>query len=230
MIHIEPFFLTISTTTFSQLAKLYGRLSMSDKNEMKMIADCHGVTEVNLTTALGFCSMTSSIESLERLERAHELVTSLSVEVFPGAMQTDQNIGSWREALENEMNLKHSEGYHKTVGSKYLVGSRAAPCCNSKYLTDAKTQHRLIDQLFLVPKCVRLSRVSENSHEQLTKILRAVPERSSDEMEEIVGEDFVEWGEGNISEFQRKKAKGIMSSDFPTIREKDEMHQTMMEI
>ena len=196
MIHIEPFFLTISTTTFSQLAKLYGRLSMSDKNEMMLISDCHGVTEMNLTTALGFCSMTSSIESLERLERAHELVTSLSVEVFPGAMQMDQKIGSWREALENEMNLKHSEGYHKTVGSKYLVGSRAAPYCNSKYLThlvvtDAKTQHRLIDQLFLVPKCVRLSRVSGNSHEQLTKILRAVPERSSDEMEEIVGEDFV---------------------------------------
>ena len=50
---------------------------MLDKNEMELIADCHGVTEVNLTTALGFCSMTSSIQSLERLERAHEEVTSL---------------------------------------------------------------------------------------------------------------------------------------------------------
>ena len=29
--------------------------------------------------------MTSSIEPLGRLERANELVTSLSVEVFPGA-------------------------------------------------------------------------------------------------------------------------------------------------
>ena len=65
---------------------------MSDNNEMELIADCHGVTEVNLTTALGFCSMTSSIESLERLERAHELVTSLSVEVFSGALQTKQKI------------------------------------------------------------------------------------------------------------------------------------------
>ena len=45
--------------------------------------------EVNLITALGFCSLTSSIESPERLERAHELVTSLSVEVFPGALQTE---------------------------------------------------------------------------------------------------------------------------------------------
>ena len=62
-----------------QLAQLYGRLNMLDKSGMELIADCHGITEVNLITALGFCSMTSSIESLERLERAHGLVTSLSV-------------------------------------------------------------------------------------------------------------------------------------------------------
>ena len=35
---------------------------MSDKSEMELIADCHGVTEVNLIAALGFYSMTSSIE------------------------------------------------------------------------------------------------------------------------------------------------------------------------
>ena len=97
--------------------------------------DCHGVTEVNLTTALGFCSMVSSIESLERLQRAHALVTSLSVEMFPGALQTEQKIGSWREALENE----------------------------SLVVVDARMQRRPIDQLFLVPKCVRLSRVSEKT-------------------------------------------------------------------
>ena len=78
-----------------QLAQLYGRLSMSDKSGMELIADCHAVTEINLITVLGFCSMTSSIVSLERLERAHELVTSLSVGVFPGATQTDQKIGGW---------------------------------------------------------------------------------------------------------------------------------------
>ena len=37
-----------------QLAQLYGRLSMSDKSGRELIADCHGVTEVNLITALGF--------------------------------------------------------------------------------------------------------------------------------------------------------------------------------
>ena len=117
-----------------QLPKLYGRLSMSEKKDMELVADCHGVTEVNLMTALGLCSMVRSIESLERLERAYALVTSLSVEVFPGALQTQQKIRSWREAHENEMNLEHSMGYHKTAGSKYLVGvgPSAAPYCNSK--------------------------------------------------------------------------------------------------
>ena len=99
-----------------QLAQLNASLSISDKSEMELIADCHGVTEVNLITALGFCSMTSAIESLERLERAHELVTSLSVEVFPGALQTEQKIGGWREALENEWNLKDSEACHRSTG------------------------------------------------------------------------------------------------------------------
>ena len=47
-----------------QSAKLYNRLSMSHKNEMGLVADCHGVTEENLMTALGFYSMVSSIESL----------------------------------------------------------------------------------------------------------------------------------------------------------------------
>ena len=125
---------------------------MSDKSEMELIADCHGVTEVNLITALEFYSMTSSIELLERLERAHGLVTT-----FPGSLQTEQKIGGWREALENEMNLKDSEAYHRPTGSRYLVGSSSAPYCNSKYPThmvvmDARTQQVLVDQLFSVPK------------------------------------------------------------------------------
>ena len=160
-----------------QLAQFYGRLSVSNENGMGLIADCHGVTEVNLITALGFCSMTSSIESLERLERAHGLVTSLAVEAFPGAMQTEQKIGGWREALEIEMKLKDSEAYHGPTGSKYLVGSSSAPYCNSRYPThmvvmDARKQQVLIDQLFSVPKCVRLARMSERSNDFLTKIIR----------------------------------------------------------
>ena len=51
-------------------------------------------------------ALVSSIESLERLERAHEMIIPLSMEVFPGALQTGQQIRSWREALQKEMNLK----------------------------------------------------------------------------------------------------------------------------
>ena len=194
-----------------QLARLYGRLSMSDKSGMELVADCHRVTDVNLTTSLGFCSMTSSIESLERLERAHELVTSLSVKVFPEALQTEQKIGGWREALENEMNLKDSEAYHKPTGSKYLVGSSSAPYCNSRYPThmvvmDARTQQVLIDQLFSVLKCLRLARMSERSYDLLVKIFRAVPKRSEGELQDVVGEEFLRLNEGNVSEFQKQKA------------------------
>ena len=99
------------TEQHRQLAQLFERLSMSEKSEIELIADCHGVTEVILVTALGFYSITSSIQSLVRLERAHGLVTSLSKEVFPGTLQTEQKIGGWREALEKEMNLKDSEAY-----------------------------------------------------------------------------------------------------------------------
>ena len=218
-----------------QLAQLYGRLSMSYKSGMELVADCHGVTEVNLTTALGFCSMTSSIESLERPERANELVTSLSVEVFPGALQTEQKIGGWREALENEMNLKDSEAYHRSTGSKYLVGSSTAPDCNSSYpthmvLMDARTQQLLIDQLFSVPKCVRLARMSERSIDLLAKIFRAFPKRSEGELQDVVGEEFMRLNEGNVSEFQNQKASGALPTEFPFIEEKDDLHRIMMEV
>ena len=110
-----------------QLAQLYRKLSISNKSEMGLIADSHGKAEVNLI------SMTSSIESLERLERAHGMVTTLSVEFFTGALQTEQKIGGWRAALENEMNLKDSENYHRPTGSKYLVGSSSAPYSKMGY-------------------------------------------------------------------------------------------------
>ena len=107
-------------------------------------------------------------------------MTSLSVEVFPGALQTEQKIGGWREALENEMNLKDSEAYHKPTGSKYLVGSSSVPYCNSRYPThmvvmDARTQQVLIDQLFSVPKCVRLARMSERSYDLSREYLLIKP-------------------------------------------------------
>ena len=82
------------------------------------------------------------------------------MKVFPGALQTEQKIGGWREALENKMNLKDNEAYHRPTGSKDLVCSSSAPYCNSRYPThivvmDTRTQQVLVDQLVSVSKCVK---------------------------------------------------------------------------
>ena len=117
-----------------QLTILFGNIVMKAKTETELIADCHGETEVNLVTALGFYSMFGSLESLMNLEQKYEMVTTISVEVFPRVLQTEQKyIGKWREAIEAEMNSRHSETYRRPTGAKYLVGSTLAPMCKSRY-------------------------------------------------------------------------------------------------
>ena len=107
-----------------QLTILFGNIVMKAKTETELIADCHGGTEVNLVTALGFYSMFGSLESLLNLEHKHEMVTAISAEVFPRVLQTEQkHIGKWREAIEAEMNIRHSETYRRASGARYLVGS-----------------------------------------------------------------------------------------------------------
>ena len=82
-----------------QLTILLGNIVMKEKAEL--IADCHGGNEVNLVTAvfyssigdcsdLGFYSSIGSLESLLNLEQIHEMVMAISVEVFPGVLQTEQ--------------------------------------------------------------------------------------------------------------------------------------------
>ena len=71
-----------------QLMILFGNIVMKAKTETELIAVRHGGTEVNLVTALGFYSMFGSLESLLNLEQKHEMVTAISVEVFPGVLQT----------------------------------------------------------------------------------------------------------------------------------------------
>ena len=87
---------------------------MKAKTETELTADCHGGTEVNLVTALGFYRMFDSLESLLNLEQKHGMVTAISVEVSPGVLQTEQkHIGKWREAIKAEMNIRHSEAYRR---------------------------------------------------------------------------------------------------------------------
>ena len=96
---------------------------MKSITQTELIADCHGGTEVILRTALGFYSMFGSLESLLSLEQKHEMVTTISVEVFPRVFQTEQKyIGKWRQAIEADMNIRHSETYRRPTGARFLVG------------------------------------------------------------------------------------------------------------
>ena len=65
-----------------QLTILFGKIVMKARTETELIADCHGGTEVNLVTALGFYSMFGSLESLLNLEQKHDILTAIGVEVF----------------------------------------------------------------------------------------------------------------------------------------------------
>ena len=97
-----------------QLTLLFENIVLKAKTETELIADCHGGTEVNLVTALGFYSLFTSLESQLNLEQKHEIVTTISLKMFPGVLQTEQKyIGKWREAIEAEMNIRHSETYRR---------------------------------------------------------------------------------------------------------------------
>ena len=92
-----------------QLKILFGNTVMKAKTETELVADCHRGTEVNLATALGFYNKFGSLESLLNLKQKREMVTAISVEVFPGELHTKQKqIGRWRAAIEVEMNIRQS--------------------------------------------------------------------------------------------------------------------------
>ena len=191
---------------------------MKARTETELIADCHGGTEVNLVTALGFYSMCGSLESLLNLEQRHEMVTAISLEVFPGVLQTEQKyIGKWREAIEAEMNIRHSETYCRPSGARYLVHFAAV---------DVKNTRKIVDQALSVPKCVRLTRMSEKSYELLCKMFSAVPERTKEELESILGRKFMGYVSGNFSDFERQKQRGSTVTDYNTVDENDEVHRS----
>ena len=105
------------------------------------------------------------------------------------------------------MNLKDSEGHHRTTGSKKYVGSRPHHTAIAKTPTnmvvlDARTQQGMIDQFFSVPKSLRLTRMSERSFDLVTKIIRAVPKRFEGELQDVVVGSFM-LSDGKVSEFQK---------------------------
>ena len=191
-----------------QLTILFGNVVMKARTQTELIADCHGGTEVNLVTALGFYSMFGSLESLLNLEQKHEMVTAISVEVFPGVLQTEQKyIGKWREAIETEMNIRHSETYCRPSGARYLVGSTLAPMCKSRYPVhfvnvDVKSTRTIVDQAFSVLKCVRLARMSRNLTSCYVRCSQQF-QRTKEELESILGKKFMGYVSGNFSDSER---------------------------
>ena len=98
------------------------------------MAECYASTTVNLATSLGFFSRMCSLQSLERLESEHHLVTALSVESWPRVLQvTQKHIKSWKVGLEAKMGFPMSEAYGLPLNAKSLVGSVMANLCGSHY-------------------------------------------------------------------------------------------------
>ena len=78
---------------------------------------------------------------------------------------------------------------------------------------DVKSRRTIVNQAFSVPKCVRLARRSEKSYVLLCKMFSAVPERTKEELESILGKKFMGYASGNFSDFERQKQKGSTVTD-----------------
>ena len=66
---------------------------------------------------------------------------------------------------------------------------------------DVKSTRTVVDQDFSVPKCLRLARMSEQSNKLLCKMFSAVPERTKEELEPILGKKFMGYASGNFCDF-----------------------------
>ena len=214
----------------------FGDITEREKREVQIMAECYTNTTVNIATVLGFFSRMCSLQSLEMLESEHQLVTGLSVESWPGALQTTQkHIKGWKIGLEAEMGFPVSEAYGLPVNAKSLVGSVMANVCGSHYtlhmaMVEVSSQRILVDKAFSVPKCVRLARMSHHSHRLLRKILGTVPRAQRDDLSEIWGEEFLSLGDENTSDFERPNAIGKPMSSVPAPEENDMTHEKMMEL
>ena len=72
---------------------------------------------------------------------------------------------------------------------------------------DVKSMRTVVNQPFSVPKCVRLARMSEKSYELLCKTFAAVPERTKNQLELILGRKFMGYAGGNFSDFEKQNLK-----------------------
>ena len=194
------------------------------KCEIQIVAECYAVTTVNLAAALGFFSRMCSLQSLERLESEHHLVTALSVESWPGVLQvTQKHIKTWEVGLEAEIGFPMSEAYGRPLNAKSLVGSVMANLCGNHYtlhmaMVEVSSQRVLIDKAFSVPKCVRQARMS---HKLLRKIRGTVPKEQRDDLSEIWGEELLGLESENTSDHERQNVIEKPMVGAPNLEEVD---------
>ena len=72
--------------------------------------------------------------------------------------------------------------------------------------------------------------MSEKFHKLLCKMFSAVPERTKEELESILGKTFMGCASGNFSDFERQKQKGSTVTDYNAVDENDEVHRVMMDV
>ena len=218
------------------LVTWFGDIAAKEKSEVQIVAECYTNTTVNIATALGFFSRMCSLQSLEMLESEQHLVTALSVQSWPGALQiTQKHIRGWKIGLEAEMGFPASEAYSLPVNANSLVGSVMANRCGSHYplhmaMMEVSSQKILIEKAFSVHKCVCLARRSHHSHRQLSTILETVPGEQRDSLSEILGEELLSLEGESTSDFERQNTTGKPISSTPALEEYDVTHETMMEL
>ena len=72
--------------------------------------------------------------------------------------------------------------------------------------------------------------MSEKFYELLCKLFSAVPQRTKEELESILGKKFMGNASGIFSDFERQKQKGSTGTDYNAVDENDEVYQVMMEV
>ena len=73
--------------------------------------------------------------------------------------------------------------------------------------------------------------MSEKLYKLLCKLFAAVPGRTKNELEPILGKKFMGYASGNFSDFEKKnKQRGSTATDYNAVDENDEIHRVMIEV
>ena len=72
--------------------------------------------------------------------------------------------------------------------------------------------------------------MSAKSHELLFKMFAAVPGRTRDELEPILGKKFMVNASENFTDLERHKQRNSTATDYNAVDENDETHRVMMEV